>query len=120
MSFRGSGVLGLMNFICHGLDPFVCFCGNNFRFNIRKYLNQMSDSKSTLVFLCFKENLCIWALLVFETSSGMKTVTSLFSCNVVRRACSLHEFIWSFRCLLRCSLASDFVLLDPCLSNLSC
>lgn len=43
MSFRGSGVLGLMNFTCYGLDPFVGFCGNNFTFNIRKYLNQMSD-----------------------------------------------------------------------------
>jgi hypothetical protein len=29
--------------MCYGLDPFVGFCGNNFRFNIRKYLNQMSD-----------------------------------------------------------------------------
>jgi len=43
MSFRGSGVLGLLNFTCCGLDPFVGFCGNIFTFNIRKYLNQMRD-----------------------------------------------------------------------------
>jgi hypothetical protein len=96
----------------------------------------VTNSKSTLVFLCLKENLCTWVLLVFEPSPHMKTctwvllvfepsphmktATSLCSCSIVRRACSLHEFICSFRFLLRCSLASDFVLLDPCLITLSC
>jgi hypothetical protein len=36
MSFRGSGVLGLMNFTCYGWDPVVSFRGNNFRFRFKK------------------------------------------------------------------------------------
>jgi hypothetical protein len=69
ITFTGNVVLGLKNFTCYGLDAVVGFYDNNLRFhNIRKYLDVMNKLKKqpAFVFLCSKENLCTWTLLVMN------------------------------------------------------